>query len=484
MWRNRSYKSTAISLVLAAFSTAAAPAYSAAQMSSVQGPHEGAPLGGSSIVHSGSDFFSPADNLADYSPGEVIDQRTIAYHIAGLPLLTDVVQIKYRSTDHDGNPTYNLTSVIKPPAHSSGRLVSLHSVYDSLDPAHSPSRAIAGDVALGLVNSYGETVSIAQMLFDGYTVAVTDIEGQDANLFDGPTYARLTLDGIRAALRTPETGLTPSSPVGLTGYSGGAIASTWAAQLAPTYAPDVNSQLVGTAAGGIPTNLMNTVRYIDGAPFWGPMTVMVLIGMARAYDFSLDQYMSDYGQRMMRDLSRATLTEVNLSFAGINWAALFKPEYQDPRSVPEFVDAANRANPLLAPDPTIASFIGQANNGTLTGTPNGPEGVGPGDGITVTGDTRALANKYCGAGTPVTYKEYPILEHSTGFLAWNNDAWSWLKGRFDGVPAGSSCGSIPAGNAIAPATPVPPAGPGAQEHPGGLAGLRDALTGHSSSGLS
>ena len=38
------------------------------------------------------------------------------------------------------------------------------------------------------------------------------------------------------------------------GYSGGAIATEWAAELAPTYAPDaldVNARLIGAVIGGV-----------------------------------------------------------------------------------------------------------------------------------------------------------------------------------------------------------------------------------------
>lgn len=61
---------------------------------SINGPHEGAPLGGSSISAPGADFFAPPTvDLAEYNPGDVISTRTIPYHIAGLPLPVDVVQI-------------------------------------------------------------------------------------------------------------------------------------------------------------------------------------------------------------------------------------------------------------------------------------------------------------------------------------------------------------------------------------------------------
>ncbi|WP_235933601.1 hypothetical protein [Corynebacterium qintianiae] len=99
--------SRALGLCLAV--AAVSPATAVAQdLSSLTGPHEGAPMGGSSIVHAGADFFAPAEDLAQYEPGDVISERTIKYHVAGLPTPVDVVQIKYRSTDQHGAPTYNI----------------------------------------------------------------------------------------------------------------------------------------------------------------------------------------------------------------------------------------------------------------------------------------------------------------------------------------------------------------------------------------
>ena len=55
---------------------------------------------------------------------------------------------------------------------------------------------------------------------------------------------------ISSASALAKTGLTAHTKVGLMGYSGGAIASEWAAELAPTYAPGVAKRIVGTAIGG------------------------------------------------------------------------------------------------------------------------------------------------------------------------------------------------------------------------------------------
>ncbi|WP_235933600.1 lipase family protein [Corynebacterium qintianiae] len=310
---------------------------------------------------------------------------------------------------------------------------------------------------------------------------MTDIEGQDAELFVGPLSGRLTLDGIRAALRTPSTGLSTTAPVGLIGYSGGAVASAWATQLAPSYAPEINDQIVGSAAGGTPVNILNMINYVDGSQFWSSFTAMMLIGLARGYGIDLEPYLSEYGARLLRDLDKASIFEVNGSFSGITWASLFKPEYRDPLSVPGMADTLNKTNLLLAPDPTVPVFLGQANGGTTNGTPVGPPGIGSGDGVMVTGDALALAHKYCAAGTPVTYRQYDHVGHSLGFVPWYAQAWPWLRDRFDGKPAPSDCAAIPEGNSQAPAHPIPPGPAGEQERPGGIAGIREALSSSSQS---
>ena len=59
-----------------------------------------------------------------------------------------------------------------------------------------------------------------------------------------------TLDSIRAAFSEELTlDLPDDAKVVMLGYSGGAIATEWAAELAPTYAPDVNGRMIGAAMG-------------------------------------------------------------------------------------------------------------------------------------------------------------------------------------------------------------------------------------------
>ena len=77
-----------------------------------------------------------------------------------------------------------------------------------------------------------------------------------------------------------------------------------------------------------------------------------------------------------------------------------------------------------------------------------------GDGVMIAGDVRSLAKQYCADGLPVVHREYP-LSHFTSVPFWLPEAMAWLNARFAGVPAPSTCSSIPAGNPLTPLAPAP-----------------------------
>nr|WP_227659029.1 MULTISPECIES: lipase family protein [unclassified Corynebacterium] len=433
-----------------AFLTAVAtalPAAPAVALPSLEGPHPGAPMGGSSVRQADHSFFENHEDLSGRNPGEVLGVRHVAYHALGAPTPLDVAQIRYVTTDSQGNKTHGITSVLSPTGPGNGKLVSIHSIYDSLDPEHAPSRAIAGDVALGTISySTVETAQLLDFLARGYSVAFPDIEGQNANFIAGPEYGTTTLDGIRAALSVPDTGLNQDSLVGLFGYSGGSIATNWAAQLAPSYAPEINDNLVGAATGGVLVNPINNIGYVSGSAYWAPIQVMAVVGLSRAYGLDLNKYFNGFGRMMLARMERASITEVVGTAPGLTWESLVKPEYRDPYAVPELVDVVRKVNMGLGPDPTIPFYYSQGTVGEVIGTVDVPRGLGKaGDGVMVADDSRALANKYCAAGVPVQYEEHPVA-HVAGGAVWFAKAVGWLNDRFEGKPAPSTCGIIPAGD--------------------------------------
>jgi hypothetical protein len=99
-------------------------------------------------------------------------------------------------------------------------------------------------------------------------------------------------------------------------------------------------------------------------------------------------------------------------------------------------------------------FIGQGADGVLEGTPGNKAGIGPGDGVMVTGDVRSLARQFCASGTAVEYVQYDALSHITTVPVWAPAALAWLYGRFAGFPAPSDCAQIAPGNSLAPVQPA------------------------------
>ena len=415
-----------------------------------------APTAPSVAVEPGADPFytySGTKPLADYKPGDILATRTVPYSLAGLPLPLSAVQLLYRSVDQLGRPIANVTSVVPPLApvgNGVGKMVSYQSFYDSLNPADGPSRSIAGGVSVGGFIANAETLVILPLLLQGYTINIPDTEGPDADFAAGPEYGVLTLDSIRAASGAAGTGTKADAPVGLIGYSGGAIATNWAASLAAKYAPDVNKRLVGAAEGGVLVAPANNLDYISGAPIWGGVTGMAIIGAARAFDIDLDPYLNEDGKAVLEKMKNASIANVLGQYPGFTFERYVKPQFANPRTVAPFVKAVNILNMGSAPSPTIPMLIHQGAGGFTEQTPGNKPGIGPGDGVMIAGDVRSLARKYCADGTPVDYTEHASLSHIGVMPVWAPAALSFLNARFAGTPATNNCATIAPGNSLAP----------------------------------
>lgn len=397
--------------------------------------------------------------LADVAPGTVLKTRNVPYHFAGVKSRLQVVQILYRSTGMLGQPTTNVTSIVKPPTKRANvpHVIAYGSFYDSLNRNDQPSYGIAGGVTLGGLTSTLEGVLVAPFLNRGYTVAIADTQGQEANFAAGPEYGYNTLDGLRAAFNEPSTGLTEASKAGLFGYSGGAIATEWAAELAPEYAPDVDARMVGAAMGGVLVKPSTNLHYVNGSKFWAGVMPMAIIGAARSFQIDLKQYLSPYGERVYERMKDDSIVNVLGQYPGLTWKKLAKPEYGVPESIPIYVEKVNQLIMSTYGTPSIPLFIGQGAKGELEGTKGNTPGVGKGDGVMVAGDVRALALEFCSRGVKVDYRQYNGDSHVTSMSKWLPAATTWLLRRFGDQPAAENCASIAPGNSLAPVTVVSPA---------------------------
>jgi hypothetical protein len=392
--------------------------------------------------------------LARMKRGHVIKTRSFTYSVQGIPLPITVVQLLYRTTDQLGRPTWNATSVLKPPiALHPERVIAYGSFYDSLNRFDGPSYAVHGGRSSGAAAVHAETALMVPFLLEGYSVVIADTQGRTADFAAGPEYARTTLDSLRAAISAPSTGIGAKPDIALLGYSGGAIATSWAAALAPSYAPGINKRIVGAAEGGLLVSPARNLDYVSGSQVWAGVLAMALIGASRAFGINLRPYLNAYGLGLFEKLDRASIAAVLGAYPGLTWQKIAKPQFKDPEEIRIYVDVVNKLNLGTRPSPTVPMFIGQGSGGEVEGTPGTKPGLGKGDGVMIAGDVRTLARKYCRAGTRISYRQYP-LSHFTTVPVWLPDAIAWVEQRFAGVAAPTSCGNIAPGNPLAP-VPVP-----------------------------
>jgi hypothetical protein len=393
--------------------------------------------------------------LPDHLPGAVLKTRSVPYHILGFPTLLETTQLLYRSTSQTGKPTVNVTSVIQPlELRDKTKVISYQSAYDSLSQNDEPSYAISGGPpTLGGVVPNVELGVFGPFLAEGYTVIVPDTEGQRADFAAGPEYGMNTLDSIQAAFNS--SAIDSDAKVAMLGYSGGALATEWAAELAPTYAPDVNKHLIGAAMGGVLVHPAHNLHYVEGSWIWAGVMAMALVGIARAFEIDFTPYLSAHGAKLYKNMQNASIVDVlGLKYAGLKWDDLAKPKYPTPESIPLYVTCANQLIMGTGGTPTIPLFIGQGAGGEREGTPGNKPGIGAGDGVMIAGDVRTLARDYCAAGTTVHYEQYDALSHVLSLVPWLPNSIAWIKQRFAELPPPQNCSSIRPGNPIKP-IPVP-----------------------------
>jgi len=401
--------------------------------------------------------YTGSTPLESIAPGTVLNTRRFHYHLFGFPTLLETTQLLYRSTSQTGKPTVNVTSVIKPPFQfDATRVISYQSAYDSLNRNDEPSYAIRGGFRLGGVIPDVEAAVFGPFIAGGYTVIVPDTEGQRADFAAGPEYGMNTLDSIRAAFNSST--VPNGAKVAMLGYSGGAIATEWAAELAPTYAPDANEHLIGAAIGGVLVDPAHNLHYVEGTGFWAGVMAMALVGIARGFEIEteLAQYLSPNGARIFHQMQTASIINVLGQYPGLKWRDLVSSDYPTPEDLLLYVRCANKLIMGTGGTPTIPLFIGQGANGELEGTPGNKKDIGAGDGVMIAGDVRTLARDYCAKGVTVYYEEYAALSHIWSVPIWLHNSTAWIKQRFAGLPAPQNCSSIQKGNSLAPIA-VPPA---------------------------
>jgi len=389
--------------------------------------------------------YSGSTPLAQIAPGTVLKVRAIQLVIGGAPSPYSAEQVLYRTTGELGQPTATVATIVKPLAPvGATKLISYQTFYDALGSECDPSYTLAGGNP-GYSDAQIDATLMQNYLQAGFTVVTSDYEGENLDWAAGQESGYNTLDGIRAAEH--ELGVPRSTPVGMVGYSGGSIATEWASELAPAYAPELN--IVGVAEGGIPVDFAHNLAYVNGDnDGWAGVIPAVLLGVSRGFGIDLDTFLSAYGKQVTGQVTDECINNFAGSYPGLTVQQLLKPQYQNFLAIPTFASVINKLLMGSAPGhPTEPLFMAVGNSD------------GTGDGVMVAADVEALAHEFCEQGVPVTFSEYSGLDHEQAIAPFESTALTFLKARFAGGPAPNGCAAVGAGNSLAP-LPVAAAAPG------------------------
>lgn len=379
-------------------------------------------------------FYSYSGSLKNVAEGTVLRTRQVQISVAGTPQTYPSTQILYRTTDQLGQPSVTAATIVEPAG--SGvvpvKLLSYQTFYDGVASTCRPSYTLQGGDPSNTTASADESFML-DYVQQGYTVVSSDYEGPTDDYGAGHESGFGTLDAIRAAEH--ELGLSPrSTPVGLVGYSGGSIASEWASELAPSYAPELD--LVGVAEGGIPVDYAHTVGYIDGSSSWAGAIPAVTLGLIRAYKLDVAKYASAQGMQIFKQVEQGCLNPT--AYPGLKLEDLLKPQYKNWRTVPIFVRIFNDA---------IMSERGTPREPLLMGVGNAD---GTGDGVMIAKDVQELAYTYCTRNVPVQFHVYSGSDHVEAAPQFEAQAIQFLQALYAGQAVSNQCGSIAPGNPLIP----------------------------------
>ncbi|MBF6330618.1 lipase family protein [Nocardia transvalensis] len=368
-------------------------------------------------------FYAQPHSLSGRSMGEVIDSRPVDLPNFPTSARFSAWQLKYVSQNSEGSPWTTMATVLRPADQAGPSALLVYDPWiDAVDPRCSPSYQIRADTDYQTSTGMrSEFQNIGAALDRGWTVVIPDYLGPDGEFAAGKVEGRNTLDGVRAAENFAPAGLSgTSTPVLMFGYSGGARGIEFGAELAPTYAPELNIR--GVAAGGVPTDMGATAGLLNGGPFAG-LAFSAALGLDRAYpQLGISSYFPD--------------TAFRQSISSLCAYELMK-KYPFDRLQNHTV---NGVWPLGVP--AIAKTLDGLRAGTY-GTPTAPMYLftGANDEIASVPESDRLVADYCGRGLDVTYTKYPVAEHiSAGFIT-ATPAMDWLAQRLTGAPTAPTCGA-------------------------------------------
>jgi pimeloyl-ACP methyl ester carboxylesterase len=347
---------------------------------------------------------------------------------AHVPLAASAQKILYRSTDLHGNPSIVGATVVEPSAPWTGPglqpVVSFAPGSQGQGDQCAPSHALES-------GTFYEIEWVADLLTHGWVVVVTDYPGLGTpgvhTYLNRVEEGHAVLDAARATLRLRHS--DPATPVGIGGYSQGGRAAAAAAELQPSYAPDLH--VAGIYAGAVQADL-------------GAMTDDDSLGSDLPYE--INGFVAAYPERaqairaVFNDRGKAVLDAA----AG---QCMFDTELEFGQIPTNDVTSDGRTIRAHLTEEPFASILADQRIGN--GRSSAPVLMvqGANDDNVPADQARQLAREWCAKGATVDYEELalpPILPgsqigHAVPSFPATVMGIDYLAARFNGVQASDHC---------------------------------------------
>ncbi|WP_040737930.1 lipase family protein [Nocardia tenerifensis] len=362
-------------------------------------------------IPDGDGFYSAPPDIENFQPGDVMRSRQVP--AAGFPGAT-AWQLLYRSTNSTDAPIGAVTTLLLPPGGGMNRpVVSYQPAVNSLGLQCAPSHTIFN-------GTMREAPALNVMLARGWAIAVPDHLGPTSAYGAARLGGRLTLDGIRAVKRFGPADLG-ASPVGMAGYSGGGMATGFAAALAPEYAPEL--PIVGVAQGGVPMNIGKLALDVGlrRSPMFG-LGFAAAMGLEREYpdELHMDRILNPEGFALRDQITNACTDEIIRAGANKDFSDVFYG--------------------AMEADETVIRIAHENSIEIYPGVPRAPiyEWHGAND-VVSPQLVRDVLGRYCSQGARVQFDLIPDADHGSAIAPGSVNAFNYLSDRFAGIAPPSNC---------------------------------------------
>lgn len=374
------------------------------------------------VIPADDPFYDAPDALDSLRPGEII--RTRQVDLKGYwasQHRSRAWQLLYRSSDLNGAPDVAVTTVVLPRkrAPESGfHLLSFQCAIDAVTSQCFPSFALRKGADSARTIAPFEFLVVRRALAKGWAVCIPDHEGMLGAWGAPREPGYRTLDGIRATLALDDLALPADTSVGLWGYSGGGMATSWAAEMAPQYAPELN--LVGAVLGSPVGDMASALMRLNGGVHAG-LPIMAIAGLRRVYpqlEKMIVEHAKEEGRRQLDEIAGLPTLDAIRRFRHHDIDDFLDRPLADVLAEPEIVEMMDDLQ-LGNHAPAIPLLVVQAVH----------------DEVISVDDVDGQVARYRDRDVPVTYVRDQLSEHYSLLPLSGPLAVSWLSHRLEGRPA-------------------------------------------------